>query len=295
MHITPVERATFTNPAEFLRRYKTPSRPVVMGNLSQDWPARRDWTVDHLCARLGERDVPLYGGEARGRQHQHAAVQHTRFRDFVEQLRQGHTQQRLFFYNILEQAPELLKDFAFPNTGLRLFKRLPVLFMGGQGAKVQMHFDIDWADLLLFHFGGKKRVYLFAPDQTPCLYHVPFSFSSVFEVDVEHPDFKRFPALAHAQGQVAELAHGDCLYIPPGYWHYVVYDELCFSMTLRALPRTPRHLLSLLTNVLWVRTADGLMRKLLGQRWNERNRALAFDRGQRLAMEMEAKKGAQTA
>ena len=153
-----------------------------------------------------------------------------------------------------------------------------MLFVGGRGSRVQMHFDIDRADVVLCHFGGPKRVILFAPDQTPYLYRVPFSFSALFDVAPDAPDYDRFPALARARGEIAELAHGDALYIPPGWWHFVVYDDVGMSISLRALPRRPRDLLAAFYNVAVLRTVDGVMRKVVGQRWNDRNERAAVRR-----------------
>jgi hypothetical protein len=135
-----------------------------------------------------------------------------------------------------------------------------------------MHFDIDMADLLLCHFGGQKRVMLFPPSQTRNMYRVPYSFSSLYDIDYENPDYDKFPALRHLKGEMAVLQHNDTLYIPPGYWHYVIYDEISFSMTLRAFPRKPGDLLAMIRNIVFTRSIDGLMRKIIGQEWNERNR-----------------------
>ena len=44
------------------------------------------------------------------------------------------------------------------------------------------------------------------------------------------------------------------------------------------LPRTPRDVLAALYNILVLRTTDGLMRKVVGQPWNERNERLAVRR-----------------
>jgi Cupin-like domain len=278
MQITPVQRQNFVDKKSFLRDFKKTNQPVIFENIGNDWPAKEKWTPEYFCTVVGEKTVPLYGGEeAKGNKHQHAHVAQMTFREFVQELKDGNSKLRMFFYNILQQAPELMKDFSFPKIGLHLFTKLPVLFFGGKGAKVQMHFDIDWADLLLFHFGGKKRVYLFSPDQTKYLYRVPYSFSGIFEIDIDQPDFKKFPSLDLASGQLAELNHGDTLYIPPGFWHYIVYDDMCFSMTLRAFPRTPKHVAHMLYNLIYVRTVDGLMRKWVGQSWNENNRTRAFD------------------
>jgi len=161
---------------------------------------------------------------------------------------------------------------------LKFFKKLPVLFMGGKGAKVQMHYDIDLADLILCHFGGTKKVLLIPPEQTPFMYKVPFSFSALHSVDFSNPDFDKYPALKEINAHVAELKHGDALYIPPGFWHYIIYQEAGFSMTLRALPSTAKNKLTLLKNIFITRTIEGLMRKLIGQKWNERNERLAIER-----------------
>jgi hypothetical protein len=201
-----------------------------------------------------------------------------RVADFVERLRAGERDLRIFFLRVVAELPELTADFTYPDLGLRFFDKLSVLFVGGRGARVQMHFDIDRADILLCHFGGKKRVILFAPEQTRHLYRVPFSFSALHGVDPALPDYERFPALARARGEIAELRHGDALYIPPGYWHYVLYDEIGLSLSLRALPRRPRDLLAAFTNIVGLRTVDGLMRRVLGQRWNDRNERAAVRR-----------------
>jgi hypothetical protein len=271
-------RVTKVTKENFILHYQTPQIPVVIEQLSEAWPARQKWDLDYICSVIGENRVPLYGGgdRARGRRHQHAALTEMKLQDFVASLRSGENKLRMFFYNILSYAPKLADDFSFPDIGLKLFTKLPVLFFGGKGAKVQMHFDIDLADILLCHFGGKKRVYLFPPEQAKYLYHVPFSFSSLFDIDVQLPDYEKFPALKYLKGTVAELEHGDVLYIPSGYWHYIVYEDIGFSMALRAFPRRPREILQLVNNILVIRTIDGLMRKIVGQPWNERNERKAF-------------------
>lgn len=284
MQIDTVKRVDGIQREAFLATYKSGNVPVIITQLSQQWPARDKWSFDYLCQTLGDKVVPLYGHEeAKGHHHQHAHTAQMQFRDYIQELKQGNNKLRMFFYNILQQAPVLLKDFTYPDIGLKLFKKLPVMFFGGTGAKVQLHFDIDWADLLLCHFGGQKRVYLFSSDQTKYMYHVPFSFSGLSDIDIDEPDYQRFPALQHAKGSMAVLNHGDVLYIPPGYWHYIVYDEASFSMTLRALPRKFSHACHLAYNIIFVRTADGLMRRWFGQPWNERNRQRALDRSNAFA------------
>ncbi len=245
----------------------------------RDWPATEKWSTDYLKRVAGDELVPLYSSKpAQGKQHQHAAERVMPLSDYLDLLSGGEKDLRMFFYNILENVPSLLNDFTYPELGLKFFKRLPVLFVGGKDAKVQMHYDIDLANLVLCHFGGPKRILLIPPEQTKYMYKVPFSFSALHSVNFGQADFAKHPALAKLNGRVAELKHGDALYIPSGYWHYIEYDDIGFSMTLRAMPTSFAGRVNLLRNIFVIRTIEGLMRKLVGQKWNDRNERLALER-----------------
>ncbi len=282
MKLTPAQRVGSITKDAFLSLYKAHAKPVVLEQVTRDWPARQKWSMDYFKSVAGNKVVPLYDSQpSRNRKHQHAPAASMPLSDYLDLLEKGENNLRMFFFNLLTEAPALAQDFEFPEIGLKLFKKLPVLFMGGKGAKVQMHFDIDMADILLCHFGGKKRVLLIPPEQTPYLYHVPFSFSSLFDVDFDNPDYEKYPALEHVEGEIAELNHGDVLYIPPGYWHYIVYEEIGFSMALRAFPRTPANLAKMLNNLVVIRTVEGLMRKIVGQSWNDHNEKQAIYRTHR--------------
>ena len=273
-----VDRVDTIEAPEFLENYKNTSKPLVLSGLMDDWPAKQKWDVDYLIETVGDAVVPVYSSKpATGKSHQHAAAMHISMRDYLNKLRDGENDLRIFFYNLLDNAPSLLKDFSYPKLGLKFFKKLPVLFVGGRGAKVQMHYDIDLANLILCHFGGPKHVLLIPPEQTPYMYKVPFSFSALHDVDFSTPDYEKYPALKHVEGYSVELKHGDALFIPSGYWHYIVYEEIGFSMTLRAFPTKFSQRLTLLKNIFVTRTIEGLMRKLRGQAWNDRNERKAIE------------------
>lgn len=277
-----VKRRSTLSKEEFVSHYKDTNTPVILTALTESWPAVEKWNFDYLRSVAGDKVVPVYSSQpARDKQHQHAAAQNIPLTDYLDLLEAGENDLRMFFYNLLENVPSVRQDFEYPTIGLDFFKRLSVLFVGGRGARVQMHYDIDLADLLLCHFGGTKRVLLIPPEQTKYMYKVPYSFSALHSVDFENPNFERHPALKNLNGYWAELKHGDALYIPSGYWHYVIYEDIGFSMTLRAFPKSLKGRLTLLKNIFITRTVEGVMRKLLGQKWNDRNERLAIERTHR--------------
>jgi len=79
--------------------------------------------------------------------------------DYLDLLKSSPTNYRIFLYNLMKEVPLLKGDFKFPKIGLRLIKQIPMLFFGGEGSKVFMHHDIDWANILHFHFEEKNSVF----------------------------------------------------------------------------------------------------------------------------------------
>ena len=66
---------------------------------------------------------------------------------------------------------------------------------------------------------------------------------------------------------MANLNHGEVLYIPEGWWHYMRYITPGFSMSLRAIARKPKNLSKAIYNVFIMRYFDNSMRRIKGQKW----------------------------
>jgi hypothetical protein len=112
-------------------------------------------------------------------------------------------------------------------------KGLPMLFFGGKDSYTFMHYDIDLANI--FHFHGKKEIILFDQQQNDFLYKIPHSLITREDIDFSNPDFDKWPALKKAKGFITNLEHGNVLYIPEVYWHYMKYITPGFSMSLRSI------------------------------------------------------------
>ncbi len=275
----PITRVQNITKAEFIEHYYKPQKPVLIEGLTKNWPAHEKWTLNYIQDRAKDQIVPLYDNEpAKGKESVYAPVKEMKLYDYIEILKIRPTDLRIFFFDILKKMPELLKDFSYPDIGLKFFKKLPTLFFGGGKSKVFMHYDIDLPDIVHFHFDGDKSVTLFSPEQTKYLYKVPFSIHNIDKIDMDNPDFDKYPALQYAMGVQADMKHGDALYMPSGYWHYIKYLNGGFSMTLRALPRHPKRFANMLYNVFIMRHFDNFTRKLWGQKWLDYKEELALKR-----------------
>lgn len=273
MQLQEITRVHTITKKEFLRDYVKPQKPVVIEHLIDDWKAYDKWNLAYIKDIAGDKEVPLYDDRPvkhdEGFNQAHATMSMSAY---VDLLKKEPTNYRIFLYNLMKEVPSLKEDFKFPKIGLRLLKQIPMLFFGGEGSKVFMHHDIDWANILHFHFEGKKQCVLFPPSETPHLYKVPYSLITREDINFDDPDYDKFPNLKKAKGFICHLNHGETLYMPEGYWHYMKYETPGFSMSLRALPRKMSNLRKALYNVFYMRHYDNFMRRRKGQAWiDEKN------------------------
>ncbi|HET8855234.1 MAG TPA: cupin-like domain-containing protein, partial [Salinimicrobium sp.] len=158
LQLLEIPRESSLTSAAFLEKYVRPQKPVVIEDLSREWPAFHRWSFDYISKVAGEKTVPLFDQKPISSEYKFNQP-HLRMKmsDYISLLQSKPTNYRIFLYNLLKEVPELQQDFSFPNLRLRFLKTLPMLFFGGEGSKVFMHFDIDFANILHFHFAGEKQ------------------------------------------------------------------------------------------------------------------------------------------
>ena len=252
----------------FIKQYFKPQKPVVIERFIEDWPAYSKWNLDYMKEVAGDKIVPLYDDRPvdykDGFNEPHAKM---KMRDYVDLLKKEPTRYRIFLWNILKEVPQLQQDFTYPDLGLKLMKGLPMLFFGGEDSYTFMHYDIDLANIFHFHFHGKKQIILFDQKQNKYLYKIPHSLITREDIDFSNPDFSKWPALQKAKGHITELNHGEILYMPEGFWHYMRYITPGISMSLRAIARRPKNLSKAIYNIFIMRHFDNTMRSIKGQKW----------------------------
>ena len=199
MKLQPIEKRSGLTPEEFREQYLLPGKPVVFKDLAAQWPATQKWTFEYLKKHYGQLNVPLFGNDFHDAGKGYMAPKiHMPFGDYLELIQAGPTELRMFLFNIFQHAPDLVKDVQIPTITDGFVKEYPFMFFGGQDAVVNLHYDIDCSSVFLTQFQTRKRVVLFAPDQSPYLYQHPFTVQS--HVNVLQPDYERYPAFRKAQG-----------------------------------------------------------------------------------------------
>lgn len=221
-----LDRRTFTE--EYLKKQK----PVIFTDLVKNWPATEKWTFDFFRSNHGQIEVPLYDDTFRSSGKGYLSAAKTmKFGEYLDLIEHEPTKLRMFLFNIFKHVPELTNDFTMPGITDGWLSNFPMMFFGGQGSKVELHYDLDCASVFLTQFQRKKRVILFSPEQSPLLYKHPFTVQS--PVNVDDPDFDKHPAMKKAIGYKAVLEHGETIYMPSRYWHSMFYVEGGFSLSLR--------------------------------------------------------------
>ncbi|MGX1025127.1 cupin-like domain-containing protein [Psychroflexus sp. MBR-150] len=268
LNTQPVERVKNISAQDFIQHYVKPQKPVVIENLIEDWPAKELWSLDYFKVIAGDLEVPLYDSRPVTSEFKYNEPQaKMKMSEYIDLLQSQPTDLRLFLFNLIKERPKLQEHIKMPDVGLKLFKDLPFLFIGGQNSKVFMHYDIDLANILHIHLKGEKQCLIFPPSETKYLYKVPNSLVTNDDIDFTNPDFETYPALAYAKGYTTNLSSGETLYMPEGYWHHMHYITPGFSISLRALARKPKHLGKAVYNIIVMRSIENLMRKWKGDKW----------------------------
>lgn len=280
MQIHLIDRVKTISPEDFRKEYFKPRKPVVISDLSQDWPALKKWNWDYFISLVGHEKVGLYNNSrADANTEVNGYDEEMLFGDYLEMVKKGPVQLRIFLFNIFKYAPQLVEDFTWPDHLIKgLMKKFPMLFVGGEGSVAHMHYDIDLSHIFHTQFAGRKRVLLFENDQSPLIYRMPLTVESAADfVNWENGlDEKTFPAIQYAKGFTAVLEPGETLFMPAGYWHHMQYMDSGFSMSLRALDETIKGKLNGFYHIVPMRLMNNLLIRTSPEWWYNYKRKAAF-------------------
>lgn len=275
----PIVDGLTIDPKDFFNDYYKPQKPVVLRGLWKQYPAYTKWTMDFFRQSMGDLEVGLYGNRKEDLSKTLQTPNVTmRFGDYLNLIERESTDLRLFLFPLFKHRPELLKDFGYPNIASGYIK-IPFLFFGPPKSIVRIHQDIDMSNVFLTQFQGRKRIWLFPPDQSDLLYRLPFNVHST--VDIDNPDYDEYPGLNHVKGLSTVLSHGDTLFMPSGYWHHIEYLDGGFALATRTMPYGLPMKFRGLSNLAIRRTIDNVMHKISEAKWFDYKKHVAHTRAEK--------------
>ena len=89
--------------------------------------------------------------------------------------------------------------------------------IGPRNSQIGLHYDFLESHAYLAQIIGRKRCVLFSPADSAALYDG--------KVNVDAPDFDKFPLLQNATAYECTLEPGELLFIPYRWWHLAVCLE----------------------------------------------------------------------
>jgi hypothetical protein len=285
MELKSIDKVEEISPEDFKKNYYDTMKPLIITGLAKQWPAYTKWSWDYFKEIVGNEKVGIYNNvKSDAYTPINTADDYKTFGEYVDMIKAGPAGWRIFLFNIFQHAPQLTKDFTWPEHLMKGFvKRYPMLFVGGATSITHMHFDIDISHILHTQFIGRKRVLLFPNEEQYKLYRKPFEVLSLVDFSHYHegngtPDYKAFPAVKYAKGYEVILEHGDTLFMPAGYWHHMEYLDSGFAMSLRALQDSLGGKAKGVWNLFGMRTIDTVMKKTLPKPWFNYKRKKIFKR-----------------
>lgn len=282
----PVVDGTQITKKEFMEHYHKSQQPVVLRGLWKKYPAYDKWTMDYFKNAMGDITVDLFSS-TKADPSETIKTPHARmkFSEYLSLIEKEPTDLRLFLFPVFKYKPELLKDFDYPDI-TKGYIKLPFMFFGPKNSITRIHQDIDMSNVFLTQFEGRKRVVLFAPSQSKLLYRLPFNVHTT--VDIDHPDYEKYPGLKYAKGMTTVLEFGDTLFMPSGYWHHIEYLEGGYGLSVRTMPPTFGLKLKGVYNLTIQRKFDDLMRWMFDKKWFAYKSNVARKRANKIIRKIES-------
>ncbi len=230
--IVPIPRVAGLSVEEFERQYRAPGKPVVLTGKTDDWHARKRWTLASLRERFGQLRVKAVMNQPEGVPYFHPDKNHREemtLAAFLDLLEAGPARPCYVDQLVLSSLPGLEQELEvqslYPPEDWPPFT---ALWVGSANTRSGMHFDGN--DNLYTQLAGSKRILMAHPDEAARLYPFLEDFCKS-QVDPEAPDLQRYPAFRDVVLHQVDLAPGEVLFMPRVWWHHVRSLEPSLSLS----------------------------------------------------------------
>jgi hypothetical protein len=220
----------------FFDAYYRRNLPVVITGMLDDCAAMTKWSVVYFQQHYGAREVEVQFGREADPQYEQNSIRHKRvmrFGDYADLVQNSgrtndfymtannDTSNREALRELWQDVPALAPYLMPAPAGTGFF------WFGPAGTVTPFHHDLT--NNFMAQIIGRKRVRLIAPCEVNRVANVRHCFS---QVDGRHIDLQQFPAMAGVPVLDVELAPGEILFLPVGWWHFV--EALDITVTVSA-------------------------------------------------------------
>lgn len=213
-----IDRRSNLSRAELQADYASKSRPVILTDAIEHWPARRKWNLDYFETRFADKRV-------------YFDRQAWLVGDFIKTLKQvegGNSAPYLNQVKLDEQFPELwedvgeivaarrnrLKSRLLPSS-MRIDRGLVAVFIGTHGSGFRkLHWDYSYLHVFISQVYGPKDAILFPPQDAPYLYPSAQHENVSMLPDPYDVDLQVYPEFARADPTRLTIAEGETLFLP---------------------------------------------------------------------------------
>ncbi|KAM8962229.1 bifunctional peptidase and arginyl-hydroxylase JMJD5 isoform 2-T2 [Pelodytes ibericus] len=218
----------------FKDNYLTLQKPVILEGIIDHWPCMKKWSVEYLGRVAGRRTVPVeLGSRYTDTEWSQKLMSINEFINKYIINPQG-SMGYLAQHQLFEQIQELKEDIGIPDyccLGEGDEDDITInAWFGPAGTVSPLHQDPQ--QNFLAQVVGRKYIRLYSVSETENLY--PFDSSllhNTSQVDIENPDYIKFPTFSQAEHQECLLSPGQVLFIPVKWWHYVKALDISFSVS----------------------------------------------------------------
>ena len=219
----PIERIPPPSIEDFYRMYVKQSRPVVIEGLVSGWPALPKWSLGFFAENYGKIPsgaIKLVAGECDFNTERGSRINFMPLQESIASIEKGVIENGLAIASPADVFPQTLQlDYSAPvycANGKFLRSRV---FIGPPQTITSLHQDLF--ENLYTIVAGQKRITLFAPS-TQVYPNSRFSkLPNHSQIDIENPNYLRFPLFKQAQPYVVDLAKGETLFLPSFWWHHL--------------------------------------------------------------------------
>jgi hypothetical protein len=230
-----IERREALSADEFLDRFYSRGRPVILTGAMASWNAMTRWTPAALAAMAGEIEVVCHSADRRraGVPNDARRLPFARFLEIAS--RPGERDAPYLLADEHMHNPALAKRLAMDHGALDALldtgaaQAHGTLWIGPSRVLTPLHHDL--VNSLVAQVAGRNRFKIVAAGEVAKLHNHLHVLSEIEDLEAPGIAAARFPGLANVQIHDVTLAPGEILYLPLAWWYQVRSDGFGISVT----------------------------------------------------------------